>query len=293
MFFSNSDRMFNESAENGLGTQIPLHNPDDSGERPHQPEEALDSLPANESTGNDGTWGERDVGGPVDFRVAMQDYEEMRRTLTNLSKTNTRRTEKSTTTRPLSRGHTATTHASRPSDITEDVEAQAGGNDGEEDFSLGTFLKDGHFEKRTEGQSAKKVGVVWKHLTVQGVGATSTFVKTLPDAIVGTFGPDLYRLLSRFIPVLPQLGSHGERRDLIHDFTGVVRDGQMMLVLGRPGSGCSTFLKAVTNKRDGYASVTGDVSYGGIPAAEQLKRYRGEVNYNEEDDQRKFQHTSH
>lgn len=59
----------------------------------------------------------------------------------------------------------------------------------------------------------------------------------------------------------------------------------MLLVLGRPGSGCSTFLKAVSNKREGFAAVEGEVSYGGIPAAEQLKNYRGEVNYNEEDDQ--------
>jgi ATP-binding cassette, subfamily G (WHITE), member 2, SNQ2 len=72
---------------------------------------------------------------------------------------------------------------------------------------------------------------------------------------------------------------------LIHDFSGVVRDGEMLLVLGRPGSGCSTFLKAVTNKRAGYAGVEGEVSYGGIPSEEQIKRYRGEVNYNEEDDQ--------
>ena len=58
-----------------------------------------------------------------------------------------------------------------------------------------------------------------------------------------------------------------------------------MLVLGRPGSGCSTFLKAVANKRGPFAGVEGEVSYGGIPAAEQIKNYRGEVNYNEEDDQ--------
>jgi len=59
----------------------------------------------------------------------------------------------------------------------------------------------------------------------------------------------------------------------------------MLLVLGRPGSGCSTFLKAVTNKRDAFARVDGEVTYGGIPALEQIKNYRGEVNYNEEDDQ--------
>lgn len=58
----------------------------------------------------------------------------------------------------------------------------------------------------------------------------------------------------------------------------------MLLVLGRPGSGCSTFLKAIANKRGGFAGVNGDVSYGGIPAHEQAKNYRGEVNYNEEDD---------
>lgn len=100
-----------------------------------------------------------------------------------------------------------------------------------------------------------------------------------------TFGPDLYKLLSRFIPGLPRPGSAGEKRDLIHDFTGVVRDGEMLLVLGRPGSGCSTFLKAVSNKRESFAGVEGEVSYGGIPAKEQAKHYKGEVNYNEEDDQ--------
>lgn len=94
----------------------------------------------------------------------------------------------------------------------------------------------------------------------------------------------MYKLLARFIPFLPQPGAAGEKRDLIHDFTGVVRDGEMLLVLGRPGSGCSTFLKAVANKRGGFAGVHGDVSYGGIPAEEQIKSYRGEVNYNDEDD---------
>jgi ABC-type multidrug transport system ATPase subunit len=59
----------------------------------------------------------------------------------------------------------------------------------------------------------------------------------------------------------------------------------MLLVLGKPGSGCSTFLKAITNKREAFAGVDGEVSYGGIPAVEQKKNYRGEVNYNEEDDQ--------
>lgn len=95
----------------------------------------------------------------------------------------------------------------------------------------------------------------------------------------------MYKLLARFIPGLPQLGAAGEKRNLIHDFTGVVRDGEMLLVLGRPGSGCSTFLKAVANSRGGYAGVEGEVTYGSISATEQAKHYKGEVIYNEEDDQ--------
>lgn len=144
-------------------------------------------------------------------------------------------------------------------------------------------MREGHFEKRVEGRSAKKVGVVWKHLTVTGTGSTATFVKTLPDAIIGTFGPDLYRLITRFVPAL-SLKRQSQTRALVNDFTGVVRDGEMMLVLGRPGSGCSTFLKVVANNRDSFAKVTGDVSYGGISSEKQQKHFRGEVVYNPEDD---------
>lgn len=56
----------------------------------------------------------------------------------------------------------------------------------------------------------------------------------------------------------------------------------MCLVLGCPGAGCSTFLKTIANQRDGYASVTGDVRYAGMDAAEMAKYYKGEVVYNEE-----------
>ncbi|KAL8871421.1 MAG: hypothetical protein Q9198_007424, partial [Flavoplaca austrocitrina] len=58
----------------------------------------------------------------------------------------------------------------------------------------------------------------------------------------------------------------------------------MLLVLGRPGSGCSTFLKVLANQRYGYESIKGDVTYGGTDAREMAKNYRGEIVYNPEDD---------
>ncbi|KAL9050906.1 MAG: hypothetical protein Q9206_004901, partial [Seirophora lacunosa] len=244
------------------------------------------------------TWGERDVGGPVSHRMAMDDYEAMRRELTQLShiqskasskagrsglfRTRTSQSKESKVSRPRQR------RPSSESTRTVDLEAgdAVGMTEKEEEFELGGFIKEGYFEKRTEGghSSAKKVGVVFKNLTVKGTGSTVGTAKTLPDAVFGTFGPDLYRIISGFVPTL-QHRNAGETRTLINDFTGVVRDGEMMLVLGRPGSGCTSFLKAVANKRSEYAAVVGEVAYGGIPAEEQKRHFLGEVNYNPEDDQ--------
>ncbi len=62
----------------------------------------------------------------------------------------------------------------------------------------------------------------------------------------------------------------------------MVKPGEMCLVLGCPGAGCTTFLKAIANERHEYARVGGDVRYAGIDAVEMAKTYKGEVAYNEE-----------
>ncbi|KAK3695733.1 ABC-2 type transporter-domain-containing protein [Podospora appendiculata] len=255
----------------------------------------------------DGTWGERDAGGPVSQRMAMQDFHDLQNELsTRLTETHSRAASRASR---ASRGSRATqksdarreslfrrittrksfksnADAKQREEDEESVadEATSSGED-EEDFQLEQFMRDGHLEKRTEsGESTKKVGVVFKNLTVKGVSGSASFVRTLPEAILGTFGPDLYHMISRWIPAL-RFGRKPELRNLINDFTGVVRHGEMMLVLGRPGSGCSTFLRVVANNRGSYAAVEGEVSYSGISAAEADKKYRGEVVYNGEDDQ--------
>ncbi|KAF2716971.1 hypothetical protein K431DRAFT_316157 [Polychaeton citri CBS 116435] len=233
-----------------------------------------------------GFWGEKDTGG-VSGEAAMEDYEKLRSDLTHLHKTRSKDTQGSLKRTVTGRSRKSNVGLERPTthqtDASEIADLEAAKVEEEDDFELDSFMKDGHFEKRTESGSGKKVGVIYKNLTVKGIGATQTYVKTVPDAIIGTFGPDLYRNLSRFLPFL-RFGSHGPTRTLINDFTGCVRDGEMMLVLGRPGAGCSTFLKAVSNNRGAYAAVEGEVTYGGISAETQRKHYRGEVNYNPEDD---------
>lgn len=64
--------------------------------------------------------------------------------------------------------------------------------------------------------------------------------------------------------------------------TGLLKPGEMCLVLGCPGSGCTTFLKTIANERREYHGVYGDVRYAGIGADEMAKLYKGEVVYNME-----------
>ena len=61
-------------------------------------------------------------------------------------------------------------------------------------------------------------------------------------------------------------------------------------MLGRPGSGCSTFLKTVCGELSGLNLDEGsDIHYNGIPQKEIMEHYKGEVIYNQEVD-RHFPH---
>jgi len=68
------------------------------------------------------------------------------------------------------------------------------------------------------------------------------------------------------------------------DCYGVLPAGETMLVLGRPGSGCSTLLRVIANQRSSFAGVDGDVQYGRLSAKEAEKAYSGEIVFNSEDD---------
>ncbi|KAL9634499.1 MAG: hypothetical protein Q9164_004048 [Protoblastenia rupestris] len=48
---------------------------------------AVPSTETSSASQLDGTWGERDVGSPVDHEAAIEDYEEMRKQLSHLSQT--------------------------------------------------------------------------------------------------------------------------------------------------------------------------------------------------------------
>ncbi|KAK5688745.1 ATP-binding cassette transporter snq2 [Elasticomyces elasticus] len=135
-------------------------------------------------------------------------------------------------------------------------------------------------QEHSEEEKTRHKGVVFKHLTVKGMGLGAALQPTFGDVFLG-----LPRLISSLITKGPRKAAGKPPvKTIIDDFSGVIKPGEMCLVLGRPGSGCSTFLKILGNQRFGYESVEGDVTYGGSDWHTVFKKYRGEVVYNPEDD---------
>ncbi|ORY86958.1 ABC drug exporter AtrF [Protomyces lactucae-debilis] len=156
------------------------------------------------------------------------------------------------------------------------------GKDEEQGFNLERFLRDGQLKEEEIGRPPKRLGVVFRHLTVHGVDPGNSSVKTFPKAVWRTVSGQELLAFANFISGGKILKA--PTRPILRDFDGFVKNGEMLLVLGRPGAGCSTMLRAVANQRGGFAQVDGDVHYGSISAEEMAAQYRGEVNYLEADD---------
>ncbi|CAE6414842.1 unnamed protein product [Rhizoctonia solani] len=160
----------------------------------------------------------------------------------------------------------------------QDNEAQ-GRATGDHSSGLGTLVEDGAEEEKfdfadrvraaldrmdEEGIKHRELGVGFVDLTVRGLGAAAKYQDTL------------FSMLSprQWLQTLNEL-RHPPVKDILTGFTGTVKSGEMLLVLGSPGSGCSTLLKVLANQQQGYHEVLGDVSYDGMKPEHLAKHYRG------------------
>lgn len=134
--------------------------------------------------------------------------------------------------------------------------------------------------EHSEEEKTRHAGVVFRDLTVRGVGLGASLQPTVGDIFLA-----LPRFLKNLITKGPKAATgKPPTRELLSNFNGCVRPGEMLLVLGRPGAGCSTFLKAFCNQRAGFKEVSGEVTYGGTDAKRMAKDFRSEIIYNPEDD---------
>ncbi|KAG9768781.1 ABC multidrug transporter I [Exophiala dermatitidis] len=197
----------------------------------------------------------------VDVERAERDFAELSRELSSISRRMSR---------TQSRGST-----SKARDIEKAISAS---DDSDETFNLEATLRGNREADAAAGIKSKYIGVIWENLTVRGIGGVKNIVKVFPDAFV-----DFFNVPGTIMSIFG-LRKKGAEFNILQNFRGVAKPGEMILVLGRPGSGCTTFLKVMANQRYGYTGVDGEVLYGPFDAATFAKRYRGEAVYNQEDD---------
>ncbi|CAK9785424.1 ABC transporter [Cutaneotrichosporon oleaginosum] len=156
----------------------------------------------------------------------------------------------------------------------------------------------------------RDLSLAWDHLSIRGIGGADDVVfapdlgsifmpwtvakqKKRTERLAAALrekqpAPDADAMnYQKGMPV-PKKGEPGLRkgeRYLLKDFSGLLKPGEMMLVVGRPGSGCTTFLKSLAGLTSSYAGKEGGVYYGALEAGSKAMRpLRGDVSFNSEED---------
>ena len=125
-----------------------------------------------------------------------------------------------------------------------------------------------------DGIKRTKAGYTFKNLSVSGSGSALSFQETVGSVLTTLFRP-------------AELFGSGKqpRKQILKSFNGIVRSGELLVVLGRPGSGCTTFLKSICGELTGLHLDEGSsIHYSGLPQVDILKHYKGDVIYNQEVD---------
>ncbi|KAE8180738.1 hypothetical protein CF336_g9177, partial [Tilletia laevis] len=141
-------------------------------------------------------------------------------------------------------------------------------------FDLEHFLRHVFQRSSERGTQSREMGVAFRNLSVTGVGSGVALSNSMSSLLLEPFR-SLANIRQMFNPPV---------RKILHEFTGSVKPGEMLLVLGRPGAGCTSFLKSIASYRDGFKDITGDISYEGFSHKAIDGMLRGDVCYIPEDD---------
>ncbi|KAF7587376.1 hypothetical protein BBP40_007342 [Aspergillus hancockii] len=139
-----------------------------------------------------------------------------------------------------------------------------------EQWAMLPTVQEFHDREVASNFKGRKLGVTWENLTVEAISADATIQENI---------------LSQFnIPkLITESRQSSPMKTILKDCHGCVKPGEMLLVLGRPGSGCTTLLNMLANRRLGYDSITGDIRFGSMTHKE-ATHYRGQIVMNSEEE---------
>ncbi|GAB1213678.1 hypothetical protein ATERTT37_002828 [Aspergillus terreus] len=142
------------------------------------------------------------------------------------------------------------------------------------EFDLYQWLRRVVHQLKDEGIPRSKASIYFRDLRVTGTGAALQLQQTVGGLFTSLLRP---RETFNLGPKTP--------KQILKQFDGVLDSGELLIVLGRPGSGCSTFLKTLCGELHGLqVDSKSDIHYSGIPQRTMQKQFKGEMVYNQEVD---------
>lgn len=126
----------------------------------------------------------------------------------------------------------------------------------------------------SEEQPVRPIGVSFR--------SVNAFVFATQTDYQKTFGNFPLALARKAVSYLGY-GEHKRRVDILQDCEGLVKSGEMLLVLGRPGAGCSTLLRTISGETKGFSIKRhAAFNYQGMAVSEMHSHARGECSYQAE-----------
>ena len=134
-------------------------------------------------------------------------------------------------------------------------------------------LSKGNYHIGTNSVGVSENGsAVFRDITVWGGEAALVYQDTVASIFMAP------------VRLIHKLLSHKKstRKAILQGVDGIIHEGEMLLVLGRPGSGSTTLLKTLAGMTESFHGWNGIVSYFGLSIDIIKKKFRGDVVYNAE-----------
>ncbi|KAH8656551.1 BcATRO, ABC transporter [Tricladium varicosporioides] len=126
-----------------------------------------------------------------------------------------------------------------------------------------------------EKYPGRTAGIAFRGLNVHGYGKPTDYQKSVGNVVLEVVG--MARTLFK--------SGAQSKINILQNFDGLVESGEMLVVLGPPGSGCSTLLKTIAGETHGiYVDDKSYLNYQGISAHDMKSQFRGEAIYTAEVD---------
>ena len=106
------------------------------------------------------------------------------------------------------------------------------------EFDLQKWILTAMNDVSRDGHEKQKMGIVFKDLNVYGSGAELQFQETVASLFTAPLR-------------IGEAVRKSPSKQILRNFNGLLKSGELLLVLGRPGAGCSTMLKSLCGELHG------------------------------------------